>query len=126
VLALLWNIPADRYGRHREIYARHAPHLLSERDERVKRRDDHDWCADMEEAGFVETQRFTHNWSEDLTADRYRALYSTYSDHMMLEEPARTRLLDGLATDVEKWGGVATVEYRTEVFSGLKPDGERR
>lgn len=126
VLALLWNIPVDRYGRHREIYARHAPHLLSERDERVKRRDDHDWCADMEEAGFVETQRFTHNWSEDLTADRYRALYSTYSDHMMLEEPARTRLLDGLGADVERWGGVATVEYRTEVFSGLKPDGERR
>lgn len=122
VLSLLWNIPLDRYGRHRELYARHAPHLLAERDERIKRRDDHDWRADMDEAGFVETQRFTHNWSEDLTADRYRALYSTYSDHMMLEEPARSRLLDGLAADVESWGGVATVEYRTEAFSGLKPE----
>jgi SAM-dependent methyltransferase len=125
-LALMWNIPVDRYGRHPEVYARHAPHLFAERDERIKRRDDRDWCADMDEAGFVETQRFTHMWSEDLTADRYRALYSTYSDHMMLEEPARTHLLDGLARDVESWGGVATVEYRTEVFSGLKPDTEQR
>lgn len=126
VLSLLWNILEDRYGRHRELYARHASHLLAERDERIQRRDDHDWRVDMDEAGFVGTQRFTHNWSEDLTADRYRALYSTYSGHMMLEEPARTRLLDGLAADVESWGGVATVGYRTEVFSGIKPDTERR
>jgi SAM-dependent methyltransferase len=120
VLALMWNIPVDRYGRHRELYARHAPQLLAERDERIKRRDDHDWCADMEDAGFIETQRFSHEWSDDMTADRYRDLYSTYSDHMMLEEPARTNLLDGLADDVESWGGLASVEYRTEVFSGRK------
>jgi SAM-dependent methyltransferase len=126
VLALLWNIPVDRYGRHQELYARHAPHLLAERDERIKRRDDHDWCADMERAGFVEAERFTRNWSEKMTADRYRALYSTYSDHMMLEEPERSELLDGLATAVRSWGGTAEVRYRTEVFSGRKPDRERR
>lgn len=126
VLALLWNVPLDRYGRHRRAYAAHAPHLLTERDERIKRRDDHDWCAEMEEAGFDETDRFTHRWSEELTADRYRALYSTYSDHMMLEEPARTQLLDRLAADVESRGGTVQVEYRTEVFSGRKPDSRRR
>lgn len=122
VLALIWNIPTDRYDRHEAAYTRYAPHLLEEHDERIKRRDQNDWCAEMAEAGFVHTDRFTHRWSRDLTSDRYRTLYSTYSDHIMLPEPARTRLLDELAADVDRWGGTATVEYRTEVFSGRKPD----
>jgi SAM-dependent methyltransferase len=121
-IALIWNIPLDRYGRHRETYALHAPQLLVESDERIARRDAHDWRPDMEAAGFAETGRFSHRWGEDLGADRYRALYSTYSDHMMLEEPARSRLLDGLADDVDSWGGTARVEYRTEVFTARKPD----
>lgn len=125
-LALLWNIPLDRYGLHPSAYARYAPHLLDERDERIKRRDEHDWSADMDEKGFVDTTRLVHRWAEEMTSERYRALYSTYSDHMMLEEPARTGLLDELAADVEGWGGTATVEYRTEVFSGRKPDPARR
>jgi SAM-dependent methyltransferase len=126
VLALLWNIPVDRYGPHRQLYARHAPELLAEKDERINRRDDHDWCADMEEAGFVTTERFTHRWSEELTADRYRALYSTYSDHMMLDESTRTAILDGLVDDAESRGGTMLVDYRTEVFSGRKPDTGQR
>ena len=125
-LALIWNIPLDRYGRHEDAYRSHAPHLLAERDERIKRRDDHDWGADIAGAGFTDTNRLTHHWSEEVTADRYRALYSTYSDHMMLDEPARTDLLDRLAADVEGWGGTATVEYRTEVFSGRKPHSGQR
>ncbi|MFP4073111.1 MAG: class I SAM-dependent methyltransferase [Actinomycetota bacterium] len=126
VLALMWNIPLDRYQRHEEIYNRFAPQLLAELDERIKRRDSRDWSADMEAAGFVDTRRFTHEWSEELTSDRYRALYSTYSDHMMLDEPDRSRLLDALAESVESDGGTATVEYRTEVFSGRKPDTGQR
>ena len=126
VLALLWNIPVDRYGPHEELYARYAPELLAERDERIQRRDDHDWCADMKEAGFISTERVSHIWSEELTADRYRALYSTYSDHMMLDEPARTAILDGLVSDVDSRGGSVTVDYRTEVFSGRKPDTGQR
>lgn len=125
-LALIWNIPLDRYRRHEEIYNQFAPQLLTEHDGRIERRDSHDWSTDMKTAGFVEARRFTHGWSEELTADRYRALYSTYSDHMMLEEPHRTRLLDALAESVERQGGTATVEYRTEVFSGRKPDTGRR
>jgi SAM-dependent methyltransferase len=121
VIALMWNIPLDRYGRHEETYTRHAPQLLAESDDRIGRRDDHDWGDDMAFAGFVDTGRFTHRWSEELGADRYRALYSTYSDHMMLDEPARSRLLDGLAADVESWGGSAVVEYRSEVFTARKP-----
>ena len=125
-LALIWNVLLDRYQRHEEIYNRFAPQLLAEHDERIERRDSHDWSLDMETAGFVDAQRFTHEWSDELTADRYRALYSTYSDHMMLEEPERSRLLDALADSVESEGGTVTLEYRTEVFSGRKPDIDRR
>lgn len=126
VLALMWNIPLDRYSRHQGAYQRHAPQLLADHDERVKRRDTEDWCDELRRAGFVATHRFTHRWEQELTSDRYRDLYSTYSDHMMLDEPDRTRLLDALAGDVEQWGGTATLEYRTEVFSGRKPDTDRQ
>jgi SAM-dependent methyltransferase len=125
-LALLWNIPHARYSRHRELYARYAPHLLGEGDQRVKRRDEHDWSADMEAAGFVDLDRLTLRWEDTLTADRYRGLYASYSDHIMLPEPDRSRLLDGLQAEVEAWGGTVTLEYRTEVFSGRKPDTGRR
>ena len=121
-LALVWNIPLDRYSRHPEAYRRYAPELLGDLDQRVKRRDAHNWGVDMETAGFVDIDRCTHRWNQEMNADDYRALYSTYSDHMLLAEPDRSRLLDALAADVESWGGTATVEYRTEVFSGRKPD----
>lgn len=122
VLALLWNIPLDRYNRHHGAYQRFAPRLLDDRDERIRRRDSHDWCEDMDHSGFVGTHQLTHRWSVELSSADYRALYSTYSDHMSLPEPARTGLLDALASQVESWGGVATVAYRTEVFCGTKPD----
>jgi len=116
-LALMWNIQADRY-QFQEVYSEHAPELVHEEDERVARRDSHDWREDLREAGFTDLQRFTHHWSEQLTAARYRSLYSTYSDHVMLPEPARSRLLDGLERAVAEAGGSTLVAYRTEVFSG--------
>lgn len=121
-IALFWNIPLDRYTRHSETYAQHAPQLIEDPDERIRRRDSHDWIVDLEKAGFIDAMHFSHRWGEELTADQYRTLYSTYSDHMMLDEPVRTRLLDGLAADVENWGGMALVEYSCEVFTGRKPD----
>jgi SAM-dependent methyltransferase len=120
-LALMWNIPRDRYGRHEKVYRRLAPHLLRESDERIHRRDHHDWEVDMAGAGLVDTRRSSHSWSQVLTAAQYRGLYATYSDHMMLPEPNRTELLDALAADVEGWGGTVVIEYDTVVFSGIKP-----
>lgn len=120
-IALFWNIPVDRCGGHEETYRRHAPHLLTDPDERIKRRDDHDWDVDMRRAGFVDVGRVTHRWSETLTAEQYRARYATYSDHIMLDEPTRSRLLDALEADVKGWGGTADLEYRCEVFTARKP-----
>jgi SAM-dependent methyltransferase len=119
-LALVWNIPTDRYGGYEDLYAEYAPHLLEEKDERIRRRDNHDWGADLRDAGFRDVQVFRHTWTDELTASELRALYSTYSDHIMLAETPRKALLDALEARVEGRGGVATVEYRTEVSSGLR------
>lgn len=119
-LALIWNIPTDRYGGYEDVYAAHAPHLLEEKDERIKRRDAHDWGTDLTEAGFRDVRTFRHTWSRELAASELRSLYSTYSDHMMLPESSRNDLLAALQAKVESRGGVASVEYRTEVFSGLR------
>ncbi|MGH3651201.1 MAG: class I SAM-dependent methyltransferase [Acidimicrobiia bacterium] len=116
-LALMWNIPAGRY-QFEEVYAEHAPELVGQDDERMVRRDSHDWGDDLRAAGFTDVDRFTHHWSEQLTASQYRSLYSTYSDHIMVPEPRRTRLLDGLERAVSEGGGVTMVYYRTEVFGG--------
>jgi SAM-dependent methyltransferase len=118
-LALMWNIPTNRYDGYEDVYASHAPHLLEEKDERIKRRDTHDWGADLTEAGFRDVQVFRHTWSEELAASELRGLYSTYSDHMILPERSRNELLDALQARVESRGGIATVTYRTEVSSGL-------
>jgi len=117
-IALMWNIPANRYSEHEEVYLAHAPHLLEEGDDRIDRRDNHDWLADLRAAGFAATERFSHDWSAELGASSFRALYATYSDHLMLPEPDRTALLDALEGSVRAAGGVATISYRTDVFSG--------
>lgn len=117
-LALMWNIPENRYDQFADVYRRHAPHILEETDERIHRRDNHDWTVDMAEAGLTDVGRFTTRWSRELDAAGLRTLYSTYSDHIMIEDEPRNRLLDDLEATVVDRGGSVTLEYRTEVFSG--------
>ncbi|MFZ0015457.1 MAG: class I SAM-dependent methyltransferase [Acidimicrobiia bacterium] len=120
-IALMWNIPLDRYAVFEHVYAEHAPELLSELDRRIHKRDSVTWSGDLELAGFTEVSRFTHIWGERVSAEGVRALYSTYSDHLLLPERQREALLDGLASAVRASGGSIEMEYRTEVFSGRKP-----
>lgn len=120
VLALMWNIPHDRYTTFEAVYLQHAPGLLAERDRRIQKRDSVTWGDDMSAAGFAEVGRFTHRWTDTLAPDGVRALYSTYSDHMMLPDGQRERLLGALGEAVEQRGGTVTFDYRTEVFSGRK------
>lgn len=117
-LALMWNVPLDRYEMFGEVYAALAPELLAEQDERIKRRDSFTWVGELTNAGFASVDSFSYSWSTGLDAGEVRSLYSTYSDHMMLPEPQRERLLDGLADAVERRGGLVEIEYQTNVFSG--------
>ena len=116
-LALIWNVPLDRYGNFEDVYRRHAPELLEERDDRIKKRDSDSWLEDIDAAGFADVFRFTQGWSVSLSGTETSALYSTYSDHITLPRPQRSALLAALAETVDEHGGV-DIEYRTEVFSG--------
>lgn len=120
-LALVWNLPLDRYGDFEAVYRSHAPDLLQEDDERVGRRDDHDWCVDLREAGFEDVSRFSIEWSQAVDGSELAGLHSTYSDHIMLEATRRDRLLDALADHVSAVGGSVELRYSTDVFTGIVP-----
>jgi SAM-dependent methyltransferase len=117
-LALMWNIPLDRYASFEEVYARHAPGLLEERDQRIQRRDSHRWDDDMRDAGFQDVGVFTQVWSIEMSPGDYCSLHATYSDHMMLAPAVRSSLLEDLEQTARDRGEPVTVSYRTDVFSG--------
>lgn len=125
-LALLWNLPQHRYDEFADVYRRHAPQILEERDERIRRRDHHDWLVDMGAAGFADLDRHSWQWTMEMTASEYRELYSTYSDHMLLPDTVRHALLDDLEAAVAERGGTVVQEYTTDVFSGRNRVTARR
>ena len=61
--------------------------------------------------GFSDTVSHIYRTTRDFTAAEYRKLLTTYSDHMALEEPLRTRLFDGICEAIELHGGVITIHY---------------
>jgi len=120
-LALMWNVPVDRYGPFTKVYSTYAPELLKESDQRIVRRDSDTWLEDLSAAGFDRVGVFTHEWTTDLTAADTRLLYSTYSDHILLDAVVRDRLLDALEAFIDARGGTIRHAYRTQVFSGVSP-----
>lgn len=121
VVALIWNVPEDRYRLFEEVYEAHAPEILAEQDERVRRRDTETWKDELTTAGFEEVELFTHEWSRSMSPEGVRALYATYSDHMMIPEPRRSHLLEALKRAVADRGGELVLDYRTNVFTGVNP-----
>jgi protein-L-isoaspartate O-methyltransferase len=120
LIALIWNVPQDRYEVFEEAYRAHAPEILAEHDARIRRRDTDTWLGELSGAGFEGVELFTHQWSQNLSPVELRALYATYSDHMLVPEPRRSRMLDALEETVRKRGGSITLEYATRVFSGMR------
>lgn len=120
LLALLWNIPIDRFGHLRGVYEEHAPELLSDDDDRIRRRDRHDWSVDMTAAGFREVGLVTHHWARTLTAGGYRALCSTYSDHILMDPGRRELLLDAIEAHIAARGGSVEIEYRCLAYTGRR------
>lgn len=122
LLALLWNVPIDRYARFTDIYREYGPEILAEEDDRIYERDQN-WLPDMEAHGFVECELFVHPWSSRLGPVGFRQLCSTYSDHMLIPEPRQTRLLDALQAGVVSMGGWFDIDYEARVFTGRKHSG---
>jgi SAM-dependent methyltransferase len=121
VVALIWNLPGDRYQHFADVYQAHAPEILAESDERIRRRDTETWEDELGAAGFEAVELFSHEWSRSMSPEGVRALYATYSDHMMVPEPRRGRLLEAIEGAVADRGGELTLDYRTNVYTGIKP-----
>ncbi len=120
VLALMWNVPLNRYEGLESVYEQYAPEVLAEQDARIKKRDRSDWADDLGANGFSEVDRFVYPWTIDLSPSELAALYSTYSDHMLIPESRRRQLLRALEMAVEDVGGSVEVAYESRVFSGRK------
>lgn len=119
-IALMWNVLTNRYEGFRDIYELHAPQIVEDDDKRIEKRDHHTWTDDLSAAGFVDVQRYTHAWQARVGAEEYTGLLSSYSDHMLLPERVRSRLLADVASAIGD--DLVTLEYRTDVFSGKFPD----
>lgn len=120
VVALIWNVPDDRYRGLEAVYREHAPEVLADQEGRIGRRDSHAWLEELQTAGFHRVDLFTHGWKAELSAARHRLLCSSYSDHIMIPEPRRTRLLDALEGAVAAMGGTIVLHYETRVFAGVR------
>lgn len=120
LFAIMWNVPLDRYDRFVDVYREHGPEILAENDGRIMKRDS-PWEEELVAAGFADARTLIHPWTSRLSAKEFRMLCSTYSDHMMIPEPRRSRLLDHLEQAVLDSGGWFDVRYEARVFSGRKP-----
>jgi SAM-dependent methyltransferase len=121
LIALIWNVQRDRYRQFEAVYRLHAPELLAEADARIMRRDSEAWLDDLNAFGFEDVALFAHGWSVDRSAAEVTALYSTFSDHILLDAPRREMLLSDLQDHIESEGDVARLDYRTQVFTGRAP-----
>ncbi len=120
VLALLWNIPTDRYRRFESVYSAHAPHLLAETDRRIALRDSLVWLDDLEAAGYHSVQLSVLEWTQELTPAAVRRLYTSYSDHIALDPTTRETVLGALEDEVRRVGGVIEFGYLTRIFTGIR------
>lgn len=121
LLALLWNVPRSRYLGFEEVYREHAPEILADEDERIRRRDSDVWEEELRRAGFAAVELMEQAWTQHLDAVGLRTLYASYSDHIMLPEPRRRALLDALERSARDQGGEVAIDYVTKLFLGIEP-----
>lgn len=100
-------------------YADHAPELLARApgfpglgagSERPGRRVHEELCGSEL---FRDVTVRHHPWESEVDAADYRALLATQSDHRLLDEPARARLLDAVEAVIAGFGGTIRVPYDT-------------
>jgi SAM-dependent methyltransferase len=72
-------------------------------------------------ARFGSVHRRRHTWELDYSSDRFRALLSTYSNHIDLPARRREGLLDCIATLIDtRFGGTITKRYLAELVVGTR------
>lgn len=70
---------------------------------------------------FGPVRRSRHTWEVEYSADRFRALLSTFSNHIDLPRERREGLLDCVAELIDRrFGGVVTKRYLAELTVALR------
>jgi SAM-dependent methyltransferase len=73
-----------------------------------------DWGDQIASSGcFAEATTRLHRWSCGYTAAEYVSLLRTHSDHIVLADGDRSRLLDEVAATIERHGGTLELAYAT-------------
>jgi SAM-dependent methyltransferase len=125
LLALFWNTPrleATPLGQElQEAYRRHAPELAvssvvfrwdAEAHEHERRLARSGW--------FASAQRRSWDWDADYTTEAYVELLQTHSDHRLLPDGRRRRLLDDVAAVIDASGGQITYGYRSVLVTCVR------
>jgi hypothetical protein len=123
-LALCWSLPDWSANVLREpldeVYDRLAPDLAARRPGYPGTRvpPDRSWTADELRGSdlFDEVAIREYRWTENYTAPRYASLLETQSDHRMLSDARRARLLDAVVALIEEQGGTLSLDYVTELY----------
>jgi SAM-dependent methyltransferase len=117
-VALFWNVHAiapELRERFDAVYERLAPGLVGRMDGHASRGSRSAERAEPElvRAGLADTRTRRFDWQQAYTREQWLDLLVTFSDHQLLPEPARTRLLSALGDAVDDLGGSITAEYST-------------
>lgn len=75
----------------------------------------------LEKAGFSKVSAKKFFCIREFSAEDYRDLLTTYSDHMALERDRREMLMSGVQKAVQRYGKV-TIDYTFEMYTGIKED----
>jgi SAM-dependent methyltransferase len=117
-VALFWNVHAiatELRERFDAVYERQAPGLAGRMDGHASRGERSAGLAEpgLAGAGFGDISHRRFDWQQTYRRDEWLDLLGTFSDHQLLAEPARTKLLSALGSAVDDLGGSITVEYST-------------
>ncbi|MBV9466979.1 MAG: class I SAM-dependent methyltransferase [Solirubrobacterales bacterium] len=124
LLAAFWNRPdwaaSPQRDALREAYRRAAPELLADGPMHPGHDLSHellgDWRREIEQApGLARPQTRDYRCTYEYSAAEYAELLQTHSDHLLLPEPRRRRLLSGVASVIERNGGTLRIDYVTRL-----------
>jgi SAM-dependent methyltransferase len=130
-LALFWNThpddqpdAADVQRELADVYDRHAPGLEG----LPKPATTGDNLPMPDDLAFDPPITRTYSWTQDYTTATWLDLLRTHSNHMLLADDARDRLLAAAAEVVDAHGGGFTYRYLTQLWAArrsLAGDGPR-